>query len=157
MNHRFFVFATALLIGTLSALAQAFLSVAPPVAYGICLVGHPRDLLVWTTNLILGTTFQMQPVSANIPVLTAIGVLTGSAIGALQHKEFRPSRLRNPALMFILGFLVANFALTLGACILRTIVFMAYGNLHATIGFLCIVAGAIAGVEYLKRTGAAQR
>lgn len=157
MNRGLSVFIAAFAIGSLSALAQAFLGVAPPVAYGVCLVGHPRDLLVWITNNILGTGFAIQPVSVELPVLTVIGILAGSAISAAQRKEFRLGKVRSPALMFILGFLVANFALTLGACVLRAVVFIAYGNLHMIIGFLCIVTGVIAGVEYLKwRAGASQ-
>lgn len=90
----------------------------------------------------------------DIPVLTAIGVLTGSAIATLQYNEFRPTKVRDPLAIFIKGFLVANFALTLGACPLREIVYMAYGNLHAVVGFLFIMVGVIAGAEYLKRRGA---
>jgi len=151
------MFIVAFAIGSLAALAQAFLGVAPPVAYGICMVGHPRDLLVWITNSILGTGFAIQPVSVEVPVLTVVGILAGSAISAAQRKEFRTSSVRSPALTFILGFLVANFALILGACVLRAVVFAAYGNLHMIIGFLCIVTGVVAGVEYLKRKGSASQ
>jgi len=151
------LFIVAFSIGSLAALAQAFLGVAPPVAYGICLVGHPRDLLAWITNNTLGIGFVMQPVSVEVPVLTVIGILAGSAMSAAQHKELRVGKVRSPALMFVLGFLVANFALILGACVLRAVVFAAYGNLHMIIGFLCIVTGVVAGVEYLRRKGSASQ
>jgi len=151
MASRLSAFATGLVIGVGAALAQAFLGVAPPVAYGICMVGHARDLVAWLMNHILGTRFEMQPVSLEIPVLTVIGVLTGSAIAALQRKEFKSARVRNPVVVFILGFLIVNFALMLGACPLRAIVYMSYGNIHMVIGFLFIVAGVITGVEYIRR------
>lgn len=151
IGGRFSAFVTGLVIGVGAALAQAFLGVAPPVAYGICMVGHARDLVTWIMNHILGTRFEMQTVSLEIPVLTVIGVLTGSAIASFQRKEFKAARVRNPVVVFVLGFLIVNFALVLGACPLRAIVYASYGNIHMITGFLFIVAGVIAGVEYIRR------
>jgi len=151
MKVKLSAFVTGIVIGVTSALAQAFLGVAPPPAYGVCMVGHPRDLMVWVVNHILGVHFEMQLISWEIPVLTAIGVLIGSVVGAMQHKEFKFVVARDPIKSFIFGFLVINFGLILGACPLRAIVYTAYGNLVMLVGFISIVAGVITGVEYMRR------
>lgn len=151
MKIKLSVLVTGFIIGVSSALAQAFLGVTSPPGYGVCMVGHPRDLMGWVINQIFGTRFVIQHISQEIPVLTAIGVLVGSAVAAKQHKEFGFVPARDQLKSFILGFLVINFGLILGACPLRAVVSTAYGDLIILVGLIFIVVGAIAGAERIRR------
>lgn len=151
MEFKVSVFITGLVIGVSSALAQAFLGVKSLLGYGVCMVGHPRDLMGWLLNRIFGINLGIQQVSLEIPVLTALGVLIGSVLAAMQHNEFRFRAAHDSLKSFVLGFIVVNFGLLVGACPLRAIVYAAYGDLIMLVGLISIIAGALAGAEYIRR------
>jgi len=76
------VFFTGLVMGILAATAQAFMRLQPPAAYGICFIGHPRDLSVLFINTIAGTDWPALELFAVYPALTVIGVFIGSYVAA---------------------------------------------------------------------------
>lgn len=139
-----------LITGALAAIVQLFFNVYPPYAYGLCVACHARDLVNWLVNAGTGLNLSVAGVSVVAPVLTVIGLVLGAFIGSKQNREFRLKKTKNPLTMFILGFLVMISALILGACPLRTILRIAYGDIIAIIGFVCIVVGVLVSVQLLK-------
>ncbi len=139
-----------LITGALAAIVQLFFNVYPPYAYGLCVACHARDLINWLVNAGTGLNLSVAGVSVVVPVLTVIGIVLGAFIGSKQTREFRLKTTKNPLTMFILGFLVMISALILGACPLRTILRIAYGDIIAIIGFVCIVVGVLVSVQLLK-------
>ncbi|MDD3792057.1 MAG: YeeE/YedE thiosulfate transporter family protein [Candidatus Bathyarchaeota archaeon] len=148
-NLPLIVFA-GLITGALAAIVQLFFNVYPPYAYGLCVACHARDLINWLVNVGTGLNLSVAGVSVVVPVLTVIGIVLGAFIGSKQTREFRFKTTKNPLTMFILGFLVMISALILGACPLRTILRIAYGDIIAIIGFVCIVVGVLVSVQLLK-------
>jgi len=143
-------FLTGLVIGFLGALAQAFLGIAPPEAYGVCMIGHTKDLIGW----IDGDFILKTPPSIETPLLTTVGVIVGAFISSLMSKEFK-TRCSGKGEMFshlVYGFLAMNLGLILGGCALSTILKVAYGHLLAIMGIVGVIVGAFLGVEYLKRS-----
>jgi len=141
-----------LLTGILAATAQAVFSVAPPLAYGICIACHTRDLVNWFTNTLFNTTLGIAPISQTVPLFTTLGLLIGAFVSALRSKEFKIRTTINPFYEFLLGMLIMISALTLGACPMRAVLRVAYGDLTALLGFLSIVLGVVAGSVYMKRS-----
>ncbi len=139
-----------LITGALAAIVQLFFNVYPPYAYGLCVACHARDLVNWLVNAGTGLNLSVAGVSVVAPVLTVIGLVLGAFIGSKQNREFRLKKTKNPLTMFILGFLVMISALILGACPLRTILRVAYGDIIAIIGFVGIVVGVLISVQLLK-------
>ncbi len=139
-----------LITGALAAIVQLFFNVYPPYAYGLCVACHARDLVNWLVNAGTGLNLSVAGVSVVAPVLTVIGLVLGAFIGSKQNREFRLKKTKNPLTMFILGFLVMISALILGACPLRTILRIAYGDIIAIIGFVGIVIGVLISVQLLK-------
>gem|GEM_PF-433144 len=136
--------------GLWAAVAQAWVGVSPPSAYGICFVSHPSDLLDWIVNFLFGTTLYVHQPSVDIPVLTVIGVIIGASVATYQHREFsfrRPRRRLSPA---IYGFMVAVFGLTLGYCSVHIIMGLAYGSVIALVGFSGMMVGVILAANYVK-------
>lgn len=141
-----------LVIGFSAALAQAFLQVYPPAAYGICSACHARDLINWITNQIFNTNLSVAGVSKDIPVLTVLGIVIGASAGAIKSKEFRTRKTANLLFEFVLGMAVMVSALTIGGCTIRIPLRVAYGDATALIGLISIVGGVILGSIYLKRS-----
>lgn len=139
-----------LITGALAAIVQLFFNVYPPYAYGLCVACHARDLVNWLVNAGTGLNLSVAGVSVVAPVLTVIALVLGAFIGSKQNREFRLKKTKNPLTMFILGFLVMISALILGACPLRTILRVAYGDIIAIIGFVGIVVGVLISVQLLK-------
>lgn len=139
-----------LITGALAAIVQLFFNVYPPYAYGLCVACHARDLVNWLVSAGTGLNLSVAGVSVVAPVLTVIGLVLGAFIGSKQNREFRLKKTKNPLTMFILGFLVMISALILGACPLRTILRVAYGDIIAIIGFVGIVVGVLISVQLLK-------
>jgi protein-S-isoprenylcysteine O-methyltransferase Ste14 len=136
--------------GAIAAINQLVFSVAPPLAYGLCIACHARDLINWLLNTSLGLSLSVAPVSAALPVLTVIGLVVGAFIASSQNKEFKLRTTKNPVISFILGFLVMVFALILGACPLRTLLRVAYGDVIAVAGFIAITAGVVISAQLIK-------
>lgn len=146
------VFVTGLLMGVLAAAAQAFFQVQPPVAYGICLIGHPSDLSHWIINNLLGTDWPMHEAFIVFPTLLVVGVFIGSFIAARRNGELKlrpgPVRIRDMAVLF--GFLVANFGLLWGACPIRTGLLASYGSVIAVIALVSIIIGVLLACVYVR-------
>jgi hypothetical protein len=136
--------------GALAAIVQLFFNVYPPYAYGVCVACHARDLINWLVNAGTGLNLSVAPVSAAAPVLTVIGLVLGAFAASMQHREFKLKTTKNPLLMFSLGFMVMVSALIIGACPLRTLLRVSYGDIMAVFGFIAIGAGVLLSAQLLK-------
>jgi len=146
---------TGLVMGVLAAVAQGVFDIQPPVGQGVCLVSHPSNLVNWISNNLFHTNFQMfsiQGVFVAVLTLLPVGVIIGSVIAAVKNKEFKFRRgpVRENFLAFLLGCLVINFGLLWGGCPIGTAAMSSYGMINAMIVLVAIVAGVIAGTEYIK-------
>lgn len=150
MPTRITIVIAGLVAGVLAALAQVFFNVLPPYAYGICVACHARDLVNWLVNLGTGWNLAVAPVSVAAPVLTVIGLILGAYIASARNHEFKFKTTKHPLKSFTYGFLVMVFALILGACPLRTILRVAYGDAIAVIGFVAIAAGVVISAGLIK-------
>ena len=146
------------IIGFLAASLQYLAGMVKPPAYGFCMACHARDLVNTAVNSVSSLDLFVAPVIAEpigIPALTVIGIILGSFVASMLSKEFKISKVKNYfslVKLFILGFLVMNFALILGACPIRTALRMAHGDIVAVVGLMCIGVGAILGTFILERT-----
>ena len=143
---------TGLIMGVSAAAAQAYFQVQPPVAYGICLLGHPRDLTHWIINNLFDTNWPLFEVFVVFPALTVIGVVIGSFIAANINKELklRPGPVRKKLSAFMFGFLVVNFGMLWGSCPIRTGLLASYGNVMAVIALASIVIGVLLACTYVR-------
>jgi hypothetical protein len=139
-----------LVLGFGSALVQAYFKVIPPVAYGVCMVCHPKDLVNWVADHLLNINWGYSMASTNWPLLTVVGVVLGALVAAWQHGELHLKTARQPVSYFVNGFLMINFGLILGSCPIRIVLLSAYGNLLAMIGWVCIMIGVLLGTRYLR-------
>ena len=144
-------FNTGIVMGLGAALVQAYFKIIPPPAYGICMVCHPKDLLNWLGDHLLGTSWGQVTVSVGVPVLTVVGIVLGAFIAARLHGEFRMEPAREPIFHFITGFLVINFGLILGSCPIRILIVGSYGSLIGIVGFLCMAIGIGLGALWLRQ------
>jgi hypothetical protein len=143
-----------LVLGFGSALVQAYFKVIPPVAYGVCMVCHPKDLFNWVSDHLLHLNWGYSLASTNWPLLTVVGVVLGASVAAYQHGELHLRSARQPLFYFINGFLMINFGLILGACPIRVVLLSAYGNWLGIIAWVCVVIGVLAGIWVLRRVAA---
>ena len=148
--HR--VFILGIIMGVSAAAIQAFFQAQPPVAYGISFLGHPKDLLNWITNNLLGTNFPIADAFIVFPALMVLGVFIGSYVAAYRNTElaWRPGPVRKNFSAFKFGFLVVNFGLLWGACPIRTALLVSYGSVIAVIALASIVIGVILAVVYMR-------
>lgn len=146
------LFITGFMIGILAATAQAFFRIQPPVAYGICLLGHPSGLTKWFTNNIFGTDLSTTEVFAVYPSLLVVGIFIGSIVAAYRNKELglRPGPVDNKFIAVLFGFLVANFGLLWGSCPIRTGLLISYGSIMALIALISIAIGIILACKYVR-------
>lgn len=144
-------FWAGLVMGLGAALIQAYFEIIPPPAYGICMVCHPKDLLNWISDHLLGTSWGNVTVSVAWPVMTVVGIVLGAYVAARRSGEFRLEPAREPIYHFITGFLVINFGLILGSCPIRIIIVSSYGSLIAIVGYACMIIGVILGSAWLRR------
>jgi hypothetical protein len=138
-------------MGLGAALIQAYFEIIPPPAYGICMVCHPKDLLNWISDHLLGTAWGNVTVSVSWPVMTVLGIVLGAYVAARRSGEFRLEPAREPIFHFITGFLVINFGLILGSCPIRIIIVSSYGSLIGIVGFTCMIVGVALGSAWLRR------
>ncbi len=135
-----------LALGFGAALVQAYFKVIPPVADGVCMVCHPKDLFNWVADHLLHLNWSYSLASTNWPLLTVVGVALGAMAAAYQHGELHLRPARQPVLFFVSGFLMINFGLILGACPIRIVLLSAYGDLIGWIGWASIVIGVLLGI-----------
>lgn len=138
------------LTGFWAAIAQAWVGVLPPSAFGICFISHPSDLFNWTVNKIFSVSFYVHDPSLDLPVLTVLGVLIGASLATIQHKEFKFRMPRNPLDHYINGFMVAVFGLMLGYCSVHIIMGLTYGSVIALTGFAGMMLGVTLAILYIK-------
>ncbi len=143
-------FQAGILLGVGAALAQAYFKVVPPVAYGVCMVCHPRDLFNWTADHLFGLGWHYTIASTNWPLLTVIGVLAGAFVASAQHGELKLRPSRQSFFFFLNGFLMMNFGLILGSCPIRIVILSAYGDWTGIIGWACVVIGVLAMTALLR-------
>lgn len=139
-----------LVLGVGAALVQAYFSVIPPTAYGVCMVCHPKDLFNWIANALFHTEWRISLASTAWPLLTVVGVVLGSMTAAYQHGELKLRASRQQVYYFINGFLMMNFGLILGSCPIRIVLLGAYGDWMAYAAWAAIVAGVFLGVKALQ-------
>jgi len=139
-----------LVLGFSAALVQAYFKVIPPVAYGICMVCHPRDLVNWLADHLLKIEWDYSLASSSWPLLTVVGVLLGAMVAARQHGELRPQPSRQRWFYFVNGFLMMNFGLILGSCPIRIVLLTAYGDLLGVVGCGCVILGVVMGTIALR-------
>lgn len=137
--------------GLLAVSVQVFLNVKPPPAYGICMACHPRDIVNWLSNHLLGTRWEIAPVSATAPLLTTVGVLIGAFIAARRNHEFRWLSLGQRARSLIFGVVVMNAALIVIGCPTRLLLLGAYGDGMAWIAIGGVVVGILSGTWLLGK------
>ena len=143
-------FQAGLVLGLGSALVQAYFKVVPPVAYGVCMVCHPRDLFNWIADHLFNLNWNFSMASTNWPVLTVVGVVLGALTAAYLHGElhFRPAQ--RPLFYFVNGFLMINFGLIIGSCPIRIVLLSAYGDFTGVFTWVCIVAGVVLGTWFMR-------
>jgi hypothetical protein len=144
-------FQAGLWMGLGAALVQAYFKIIPPPAYGICMVCHPKDLINFISDHLLGTNWGNVTVSVPWPVMTVVGIVLGAFVAAWRSGEFRLEPAREPIYHFITGFLVINFGLILGSCPIRIIIVSSYGSLIGIVGYSCMVLGVCLGSAWLRR------
>lgn len=144
------VFFAGLVLGIGAALVQAYFRLVPPMAYGVCMVCHPKELVNWVADHLLNTHWGYSLASVNAPILTVVGVLAGALIASVRHGEFHLRPARQPALYFVFGFLMINFGLILGSCPIRIVLLSAYGSVMGLIGWGLVIAGVGVGVVALR-------
>lgn len=143
---------TGLVMGILAAVGQGFFGVQPPVAEVICLISLPAKLVNWVSNTLFATEFTISGVFATTPALLPVGVIIGSVVAAVLHREFRFRRgpVRDAVFAFMLGFLVINFGLLWGSCPIRTTILASYGMIFAMVIVVVIAVGCISAAQYIR-------
>lgn len=131
--------------------AGSFFEVRPPEAYGICMSCHGRDLVNWVVNDLFGSDLTVAQVSLVFPLLTTVGVVVGSFLGAVTSGEFRWRMPAKPLRNFLHGLVVMNLALLAGGCATRLTLSTAAGDLSGLVAFLGMVAGIVLATLWLRR------
>lgn len=145
------VFFAGIVLGLGAALVQAYFKVVPPTAYGVCMVCHPKELVNWLADNLLGTHWGYSMASSTAPLLTVVGVVLGATLAARQHGEFHFRPARQPVLYFVTGFLMINFGLILGSCPIRIVLLSAYGSVMGLVGWALVVAGVAVGIWAMRK------
>ena len=101
------VFFAGIVLGLGAAAVQAYFNLLPPMAYGVCMVCHPKELINWLSDHLLNTHWGYSMASFEAPILTVVGVILGAIIAAFRHHEFAPRPARQPIAYFVFGFLMA--------------------------------------------------
>jgi hypothetical protein len=146
------------ILGLGAAVLQAFFSVIPPVAYGVCMVCHPKDLVNWIAFQVFGIEWGYSIASVQYPLLTVVGIVIGATVAAWKHSELRFRPCRRPLRYFFGGFLAINFGLLVASCPIRLILLSAYGDVISLMEwavFACGAIGATVALRYWARRAAA--
>ena len=144
------IFFAGIVLGLGAATVQAYFNLIPPMAYGVCMVCHPKELINWLADHLLNTHWGYSMAAINAPILTVVGVVLGASIAALRHHEFNPRPARQPLTYFVFGFLMINFGLILGSCPIRIVLLSAYGSIIGFVGWACVVIGVGVGIWAMR-------
>lgn len=137
--------------GLLAVGVHVFFGVKPPPAYGICVACHTRDLVAWLSNHLVGTQWEIAPVSVTFPLLTTIGMLIGAFFAASRNGERRKVALGGHWRSFVYGMLVVNAAIVALGCPTRLLLLTAYGDMLALVAVAGLVVGILTGTMLLTR------
>ena len=129
-----------LMIGVIAAL---LVMLGNPVNMGFCIACFLRDI---SGALGLHRAAAVQYIRPEI-----IGLVLGSLLVALRHKEFAPRGGSSPATRFIIAFFVMIGCLMFLGCPFRMILRLAGGDGNALFGLLGFGAGILCGVFFLNR------
>ncbi len=143
-------FRAGIVLGLGAALVQAYFKVIPPLAYGVCMVCHPKDFFNWVSDHVFGLSWSYSLASTNWPLLTVIGVLSGALVAAARHGELSLRPARQSWFFFLNGFLMINFGLILGSCPIRVVILSAYGDWSGIIGWICVMLGVVVASTVLR-------
>jgi hypothetical protein len=135
----------------LAVIAQAFLWVVPPPAYGLCIVCHGRDLVVWLTGTLTGLPVQVAEASMAWPLLTVAGVFLGARYAAIEHGEYRPRWVEPRVTAFLCGMGVMILGLLIMGCPTRLLLRAAYGDLIGAAGAVSVLLGVAAATFVMRR------
>ena len=136
-------FRAGVVLGLGAALVQAYFKVIPPLAYGVCMVCHPKDLFNWGADHLFRLNWPYSVASTNWPLLTVIGVVAGALVASARHGELHLRPARQSWFFFLNGFLMMNFGLILGSCPIRIVLLSAYGDWSGIIGWVCVAIGVV--------------
>jgi len=134
----------------LAVVAQAFLWVQPPPAYGLCVVCHGRDLVIWLLAALTGAKLDVAAVSAQWPLLTVAGILLGSRYAAATSQECQSGWVEQPLTAFGCGMMVMILGLIIMACPTRLLLRAAYGDFSGAAGAAAVLVGAAAATLYMR-------
>ena len=127
-------------IGVIAAL---LVKIGNPVNMGFCIACFLRDI---SGALGLHRAATVQYIRPEI-----IGLVLGSLLIALRHKEFSARGGSSPVTRFMLGFFVMIGCLMFLGCPFRMILRLAGGDGNALFGLLGFVLGILCGVFFLNR------
>lgn len=127
----------------LAVAAQAFLWVQSPPAYGLCIVCHGRDLIIWVVAHLTGAKLIVADVSLVWPLLTVVGIFFGSRYAAISSNEFNEQWVEPPVKAFLCGMGVMMLGLVIMACPARLLLRAAYGDFIGAAGAVAVLAGAV--------------
>lgn len=145
---------TPLMMGCVTAalavLAQAFLYLQPPPAYGLCLVCHGRDLVIWLFAGLTGAKRDVAAAGAYWPLLTVAGVFLGGRYAAVTHGEYQKQQGERPWIAFLCGLGVMLLGLIIMGCPTRLLLRAAYGDALGAVGIISVLAGVAAATFIIR-------
>jgi len=154
MKLKFTPLLVGLGIGVWAGVSEALFHPTILLNYAISMGGESADLLDWTVNKLLGTSFYVSQISLDVPIPAILGLVLGALIASIVHRErgkgpgsFSFEAARN-------GFLVSFFVMLLGGCPIMAATQAAYGNLVMVLGISAIIGGAVLASLYVRRRAA---
>ncbi|MDD2568285.1 MAG: YedE family putative selenium transporter [Clostridia bacterium] len=137
---RVFMVVAGLIFGVLAALMSVW---GNPANMGVCIACFYRDI---TGALGFHRAEVVQYIRPEI-----IGIVLGAFIAALIFKDFRVRGGSGTLLRFFLGMFFMVGALVFLGCPVRAVLRLAGGDLNGITALLGVIAGALAGIYFLKK------
>ncbi|EAX47180.1 uncharacterized membrane protein, conserved in archaea [Thermosinus carboxydivorans Nor1] len=135
---------------TLAVSAQAFLAVQPPPAYGLCVVCHGRDLIIWLAAKLTGAEMIVAAASQAWPLLTVLGIFLGAWYAAWSHDEYKSQWVEPPVTAFFCGMVIMFLGLVIMACPTRLLLRAAYGDFIGAAGAASVLMGTTAATLVMR-------
>ncbi|SDF59463.1 hypothetical protein [Sporolituus thermophilus] len=134
----------------LAVSAQAFLAMQPPPAYGLCVVCHGRDLIIWFAAKLTGGEMIVAAASQTWPLLTVVGIVLGAWYAARSHDEYRTQWIEPPVTAFFCGMAIMILGLVIMACPARLLLRAAYGDFIGAAGAAAVFLGTAAATLVMR-------